>query len=251
MKCPTCGNELRIASEQVSVDTNGLPEFHRIAYCDTCMTKEDIDAKPIEPVAPQPRVYKDITINQEPEDPYKGYGQYDKIRQKPKEVEHFDAAPDDMQAQLAQRELKALNKNVDSKNKSQVLTVILVILAIGSFLAEAYFGCIFFMIVAIVYSISMKNKRRRKYELEHIANGNKIVNICPKCKSENIEMHMVEKSSYTTHDRSRVSNNINPLHPFTHTNVKMGSDHTSVSYGNQCHCLDCGFVFARPEVHYI
>lgn len=44
MKCNNCGNELRIGTEQVGIDEKGLPIFHRIGFCDKCMTKYDLDA---------------------------------------------------------------------------------------------------------------------------------------------------------------------------------------------------------------
>lgn len=53
MNCPQCNGELRIVPEQVDVDSNDLPVFHRIAYCDNCMVKKDIDV--VE--------YRDITNN--------------------------------------------------------------------------------------------------------------------------------------------------------------------------------------------
>lgn len=43
MKCKRCGNELRIGTEEVGIDTTKLPIFHRFGYCDICMTKLDLD----------------------------------------------------------------------------------------------------------------------------------------------------------------------------------------------------------------
>ena len=43
MNCPKCQCELRIVAEQTGVDGNNLPVFHRIAYCDYCATKTDLD----------------------------------------------------------------------------------------------------------------------------------------------------------------------------------------------------------------
>ncbi len=59
MICRKCGRELRIVAEQSGVDNNNLPEYHRIAYCDTCMTKEDLDAKAANP--PAGNEYTEIT----------------------------------------------------------------------------------------------------------------------------------------------------------------------------------------------
>ena len=43
MKCYKCGSEMRVVSEQVATDEKGLPVYHRIGYCDSCMAKFDID----------------------------------------------------------------------------------------------------------------------------------------------------------------------------------------------------------------
>lgn len=43
MKCNNCNSEMRIGTEQVGVDKNNLPIFHRHAYCDHCMIKKDLD----------------------------------------------------------------------------------------------------------------------------------------------------------------------------------------------------------------
>lgn len=43
MNCYKCGKEMRVVPEQVSTDEKGLPVYHRIGYCDACMSKFDID----------------------------------------------------------------------------------------------------------------------------------------------------------------------------------------------------------------
>ena len=43
MKCSKCNSEMRIGTEQVGVDKNNLPIFHRYAYCDCCKIKRDLD----------------------------------------------------------------------------------------------------------------------------------------------------------------------------------------------------------------
>jgi len=44
MKCKKCGGETWIKPEEVGVDRNNVPIYHRIAYCDSCMLKFDLDA---------------------------------------------------------------------------------------------------------------------------------------------------------------------------------------------------------------
>jgi len=43
MICNNCGSQLRIGTEQVGVDSKGLPVIHRFGYCDNCRTKWDLD----------------------------------------------------------------------------------------------------------------------------------------------------------------------------------------------------------------
>lgn len=43
MKCTNCGNEMRVVPEAVGMDNSGNPIYHRMAYCDACKIKTDID----------------------------------------------------------------------------------------------------------------------------------------------------------------------------------------------------------------
>lgn len=46
MKCGQCKRELRVGAEQVGIDYNGMPVFHRFGYCDACRFKFDLDLAP-------------------------------------------------------------------------------------------------------------------------------------------------------------------------------------------------------------
>lgn len=216
MNCPICNGEMRIESEKVGVDGNNLPIFHRIAYCDTCYKMKDIDDEPQQQSAP--------VVQQQPMN---------------------------LQAQLAEQELHDIQSNRLSERTDLWIFSILIIGTILSFCLGAVFLGIILLLVTLIQGSVAGNKINRKKELTELAAGKKIVNVCPKCKSENITMQMVQKSTFVMHDKTRVSDNINPFHPFTHTNVKKGNDYSTPIYGNQCHCLNCGHVFAKPEVHYI
>lgn len=43
MKCTQCNAEMRIAPEIAGTDSSGTPIYHRIAYCDNCKIKIDLD----------------------------------------------------------------------------------------------------------------------------------------------------------------------------------------------------------------
>lgn len=107
------------------------------------------------------------------------------------------------------------------------------------------------IIVVIVGVISFSNTNERINELKPLANGRRLVNVCPKCKSPRIQMHLVQTNSVTAHGTTRVANNVNPLHPFTHTNIKQGNDYTSARYGNMMICLNCGCTFTDPDRFYM
>lgn len=231
MNCPMCGKE-------VADDAK---------FCPMCGASLDMFDTPVMPV---------VEKQQAPaEEKLKGYGKYDYKRKHPEtlvEKEQPTVDPNaDLQTQLAQKELIELNKNSQSKTKSGLITFVLLLITIAAFCVKAILPGIFFLIIMLVYANASVKRDERKEELEHLAKGEKIVNVCPRCKSDNIEMSMVQTSGMTTHGVSRVSDNINPLHPFTHTNVQKGNDYDFATYGNQCHCKNCGHVFSKPEVHYV
>ena len=227
MKCPQCGSE--------AADT--------MKFCPMCGTALD-KFEPIVPVEETPPA---------PVQDRKGYGKYDYKRKHPTPAPQpqYAEPAKDMQTQLARQELDVINKNKESNLKVTILSILMIALIALAFWAKAYGGGLFFCIILIGYWIGTSNKKKRAAELTPLANGKKIVNVCPKCKSDNIEMSMVQTGGVTSHGTTRVSDNINPLHPFTHTNVSQGMDFTSNSFGNQCHCKNCGHVFAQPEVHYV
>ncbi len=150
----------------------------------------------------------------------------------------------------AQKELVTLNK-VEKNTSANGMIGLLLVVAFVCLICGAFPITILLVIIAIIMGVDKSKRKNRMDMLSHISAGQQIVNVCPKCKSPDIEMSMVQTGGFTTHGTTRVADNINPLHPFTHTNVKKGNDYTSYSYGNQCHCRNCGFVFAKPEVHYI
>ena len=210
MNCPICNKEMRIDTEQVGVDYDNIPIFHRFAYCDNCMRKKDIDID--ESAMDQSKIN---------------------------------------QARFAREELGKIEKaeKITAVNNSGI---IIIFVAAGVCLLVGAFPLTILLVIIGLYQLIVKSsKDNRKNQLEQISAGKKIINVCPKCKSDNIVMDMVQKGSFTMHGTSRIADNINPLHPFTHTNIHRGNDYSSAIYGNQCYCRDCGNVFDRPEVHYI
>ncbi len=44
-KCKHCNEDLRFDVEQIGIDANKLPVYHRFGYCDNCKLKYDLDAQ--------------------------------------------------------------------------------------------------------------------------------------------------------------------------------------------------------------
>lgn len=229
MTCPNCSNEMRIVPEQVGYDDNNLPVFHRIAYCDNCKKRNDLDGKPIEEVLPIQQI-EETEIAADPP--------LTEIKE-----------TDDLQTRLVKEELAKMGAPSDKKSNTFGVVMMIFAIVISLGIGMIPVTIILFIILLIMLGYFGKESKRKEYE--NIASGKKRVNVCPRCKSDNIEMHMVVTGGYTSHGKTTLSKNINPLRPFTHTNVNEGSDYTSNSYGNKCHCLNCGNVFTFPEVHYI
>lgn len=94
------------------------------------------------------------------------------------------------------------------------------------------------------YSLYKRNSELS--DLKRVSSGAVKIGVCPKCKSPNIEMQMVQAGAYTSQSKTTVSENINPLKPFTHVNVNQGPSTTINKFKNKGHCLNCGFVFDKP-----
>lgn len=243
MNCPICNGEMRIATEQVGVDSNNLPVFHRFAYCDVCRRKKDID------LSQNINNTNDTTDKTNQEIVSTEQTQ----TQQATSVSNNGQVTEDMKKQLAKKELHKIDADGGS-TAYYILAGICALAFVVSFSMSGLeaWGVFFCSIGGFIFCLVEANKiKNRVSELKELSSGKKIVNICPRCKSQNIQMQMVQTGSTTTHGVSRVSNNINPLHPFTHTNVRKGNDYSNITYGNQCHCLDCGFVFSKPDVLYL
>ena len=104
------------------------------------------------------------------------------------------------------------------------------------------------LMAAGIYALYVRNKRLS--ELKKISDGAVAISVCPQCKSQNIEMGLVNTGSTTYMGRTTISDNINPLTPFTHTNINHGNSITTNNYKNKCHCLNCGNVFNKPQIVY-
>lgn len=119
-----------------------------------------------------------------------------------------------------------------------------------SVLSETTIGFIVGLIVIIISAAILISTKDKSNNLQRIANSDRLICLCPSCKSSNIQMNLVQTGTTSVHGKTLVSQNINPLRPFTHTNVRQGNTYTAASYSNKCICLNCGYVFDKPEKFY-
>lgn len=154
-----------------------------------------------------------------------------------------------IQQQAAKNELNKMKKNGSSSN-GLLLGFAAIIIAVICLVFGIFLGFIFFTIAAILMFIQNANTKKRMKDLDNISQGKTQYRLCPRCKSPNIQMNMVETGSTVQQGTTRISENINPLQPFTHVNVKTGPTISNTTYGNKCHCLACGHVFDKPEIIY-
>lgn len=108
-------------------------------------------------------------------------------------------------------------------------------------------GGLFFLALGIVTLGSRNKDKKRIQYLQNVSDGKKEILICPYCKGINIKFDAVQSEVYTSGQTARVADNINPLHPFTHTNIKTTGTRSSTSYKTLYICQDCGKTFEKPD----
>lgn len=157
-------------------------------------------------------------------------------------------------AQVSNRLQNTLLKDSAEKQLSGInLDVPKIGLAVGaviafiSVLSETTIGFIIGFVIMMVSSAILINLKDKSKNLNKIANSNKIMYLCPKCKSSKIQMNLVQTGTTSINEKTLVSQNINPLRPFTHTNIMQGNSYTISSYANKCLCQNCGYIFDEPE----
>lgn len=156
--------------------------------------------------------------------------------------------PMSIQKQAAQKELNS----IDTDNIK--LSLFLCIVGIGMLIFSIFVkgSPIHFFIIGILLTvicggeyIALKEKKER---LERILDDKKRKAICPYCKSPNIKQRFVKGSTTREKSRTRVSKNINPLHPFSYRNYDTKPVNTSHNYKTTYYCQTCGSVFDNPQI---
>lgn len=108
-------------------------------------------------------------------------------------------------------------------------------------------GGLFFLAIGIgTLNSQSKDKKRIQY-LQNISDGKKEILVCPYCKGVNVTFNTVQSGIHTSTQTTRISDNINPLRPFTHTNIKTDGTQSNISYKTIYICQDCGKTFDNPN----
>lgn len=153
----------------------------------------------------------------------------------------------------AQAEKKTVESRMTRGNHvAGVIATILGILSLlGGVLGGGGFvlilGGLFFLIIGLGTLSSQNRDKKRVQYLQNISNGKKEILICPYCKGVNIKFDAVQSGVHTSGQTARVADNINPLHPFTHTNIRTSGTHSNISYKTLYTCQDCGKTFDNPD----
>lgn len=125
--------------------------------------------------------------------------------------------------------------------------IIAVIIGIVSLFLASVIGGLFFIGLGIYVYIRCKNDKQRIKDLEKMERGAKRILICPYCKSTDITVNMVQERTVQGKGKIYVSDNVNPLKPFTHTNIKSAPVVSTNMYGNKYQCQSCGRVFDKVD----
>ena len=129
----------------------------------------------------------------------------------------------------------------------QLVGVILIIVAIIEFASGNLGKSIVFLIVGgAIFGTSTTTYERNK-ELEKLIKGQKPEMICPFCKSTDLSSERLAAGSFQMQGKTTVGKNINPLRPFTHTDIRHGNTYTNNVYRTEYVCNNCGKRFTNPQ----
>ncbi len=171
------------------------------------------------------------------------------------ENNHFEKEREkkDYSKMAAQVEKKKVESRITTGNHTAgIIAIILGILSLlhGIFAnggLEVILGGLFFLFIGIITLNSIKKDKKRIQYLQNISDGKKEILLCPYCKGVNITFDVVQSEIHTSGQIAKVSDNVNPLSPFTHTNIETNGTRSSVSYKTLYLCNDCGKAFDNPN----
>lgn len=124
-----------------------------------------------------------------------------------------------------------------------ILAIISILLLVGGYVGDFI---ILFVIGLVLYVPSTKAYERSK-ELEKLIKGQKPEMLCPFCKSTDLSSERLNAGSFQMQGKTTVGRNINPLRPFTHTDIRHGNIYNENIYRTEYFCNNCGKRFTKPK----
>lgn len=129
----------------------------------------------------------------------------------------------------------------------QLVGFILMIISIGALIIGNIGYFIVFLVIGIFMYVPSTKAHYRSKELEKMIDGQKQEQLCPFCKSTDIMSERLAAGSFQFQGKTTIGKNINPLRPFTHTNVRHGNTYNENIYRTEYVCNSCGKRFTKPQ----
>lgn len=169
------------------------------------------------------------------------------------DIQEKEREQEDYTKIAAQQEMNDVKSRVTDGNRAA--GIIAIILGITSLYFGIFgdgglwliLGGFFFLFIGISVASSLSKDKKRIEYLQNVSDGKREILICPYCKGTNVKFDAVQSGTYTSGQTARISDNINPFRPFTHTNVKTSGTRSDIIYKTLYICGDCGKTFNNPN----
>lgn len=129
----------------------------------------------------------------------------------------------------------------------QLVGLILVIISIFALIGGDIGYFFVFVVIGLAMFVPSTKAYERSKELEKMINGQRQEQLCPFCKSTDIRSERLAAGSFQVQGKTTVGKNINPLKPFTHTNIRHGNTYNENIYRTEYVCNSCGKRFTNPQ----
>lgn len=167
----------------------------------------------------------------------------------------YDFIEKDMAANREMMRIQELQSEYDKIHKIpmpvyslfQLVGMLLIIASVINFFSGNLGIFILLLIVGLLLLCPSTKAYSRSKELEKMIDGQKQEQLCPFCKSTNITSERLAAGSFQFQGKTTIGKNINPLRPFTHTNVRHGNTYNENIYRTEYVCNSCGKRFTKPQ----
>ena len=168
---------------------------------------------------------------------------------------NYDFIEKDMAANKEMMRMQELQSEYDKIHKIpmpvysllQLVGLILVIVSIIELASGNAGRFVLLIVIGLVMYVPSTKAYMRSKELEKLIAGQKPEQLCPFCKSTNIVSERLASGSFQFQGKTTIGKNINPLRPFTHTDVRHGNIYNENIYRTEYVCNSCGKRFTKPQ----